>query len=235
MTNTSNPQIIVCDDEPHLREMVGEYLENKGYAVRKAGNGEEMLKLADRSQPDLILLDVTMPGMDGLSALRQLRTQYQVPVIMLTAAAETVDRIVGLEMGADDYLGKPVDLRELEARVKSVLRRTTTPTDDVPSTSSSKIGFGKCTLDLEKAALFDESGNEVDITAMEFSLLKVFAANSGRVLNRDQLLEQAHDRNWDPFDRSVDLRISRLRKKIETNPTKPEIIRTVRGLGYIFG
>lgn len=235
MANEMTTQIIVCDDEPHLREMVSEYLEDRGYSVRKAANGEDLLRLADRSKPDLILLDITMPGMDGLTALRQLRAQHQVPVIMLTAAAETVDRIVGLEMGADDYLGKPVDLRELEARVKSVLRRSAQLPEVADTNLDNKVTFGKSTLDLEKAALFDVAGNEVDITAMEFSLLKVFAANPGRVLNRDQLLEQAHDRGWDPFDRSIDLRISRLRKKLEFNPAKPEIIRTVRGMGYIFG
>ncbi|MEM6826462.1 MAG: response regulator [Pseudomonadota bacterium] len=235
MTAAAASQIIICDDEPHLREMVAEYLEQRGFAVRKAANGEDLLKLVERSAPDLVLLDISMPGMDGLTTLRRLRTTDKVPVIMLTAAAETVDRIVGLEMGADDYLGKPVDLRELEARVKSVLRRSDKHADADDKVPDQKVSFGKCTLDLSKATLFDHSGEEVAITAMEFSLLKVFATNPGQVLNRDQLLERAHDRSWDPYDRSIDLRISRLRKKIESNPGKPEVIRTVRGLGYIFG
>lgn len=235
MTTEVQKQIIVCDDEPDLREMIAEYLESRNYAVRTASNGEDLLKVAERTAPDLILLDINMPGMDGLSALRALRASTSVPVIMLTAAAETVDRIVGLEMGADDYLGKPVDLRELEARVKTVLRRAKAPAGTDAESADGKVAFGQCTLDLNKAALFGGDEQEIAITAMEFNLLKVFAKNPGRVLNRDQLLEQAHDRSWDPFDRSIDLRISRLRKKIEINPAKPEIIRTVRGMGYIFG
>lgn len=235
MTTDVQKQIIVCDDEPDLREMIAEYLESRNYAVRTASNGEDLLKVAERTAPDLILLDINMPGMDGLSALRALRASTSVPVIMLTAAAETVDRIVGLEMGADDYLGKPVDLRELEARVKTVLRRAQAPSATDADSANGKVAFGQCTLDLNKAALFGGDEQEIAITAMEFNLLKVFAKNPGRVLNRDQLLEQAHDRSWDPFDRSIDLRISRLRKKIEINPAKPEIIRTVRGMGYIFG
>jgi len=185
----------------------------------------------------VILLDINMPGEDGLSALRSLRTDNDVPVIMLTATAEVVDRIVGLEMGADDYLGKPVDLRELEARLKTVLRRAATPAEAPVQEEGAKgkIQFGPCVLDLEAALLFGPDGEEISITAMEFSLLRVFANNKGRVLNRDQLLEQAHDRDWDPFDRSIDIRISRLRRKIEPNAQKPEVIRTVRGIGYIFG
>ncbi|MCG8441354.1 MAG: winged helix-turn-helix domain-containing protein, partial [Caulobacterales bacterium] len=146
-----------------------------------------------------------------------------------------VDRILGLEMGADDYLGKPVDLRELEARLKTVLRRRSGPAAEPATAGGGRIAFGACELDLDAATLFAADGAEIAITAMEFSLLKVFAENRGRVLTRDQLLEQAHDRSWDPFDRSIDIRISRLRRKIEANASKPELIRTVRGVGYIFG
>ncbi|MCL4162050.1 UNVERIFIED_CONTAM: hypothetical protein GTU68_036422 [Idotea baltica] len=188
--------------------------------------------------PDLVILDVNMPGEDGLSALRGLRSETDLPVVMLTAAGETIDKIVGLEMGADDYLGKPVDLRELEARIKAVLRRKSSSTREGSSAKSAETGasvmFGEHRLDLEGAKLFDPAGAEMPLTAMEFRLLKLFAENKGRVLNRDQILEQAHDRSWDPFDRSIDIRISRLRRKIEINPQKPAIIRTVRGLGYIF-
>lgn len=235
MSAEPKAQILVCDDEPHLREMVSDYLEERGYGVRKVANGDELLRVIERSKPDLILLDITMPGTDGLTALRMMRVQHDVPVIMLTASAEIIDRVVGLEMGADDYLGKPVDLRELEARVKSVLRRLRSEPSKGTVDHNTKVEFGRCVLDLKSAKLFDQDGKEIDITAMEFALLKVFSANRGRVLNRDQLLEQAHDRGWEPFDRSIDLRISRLRRKIEANPSKPEIIRTVRGMGYIFG
>ncbi len=172
------------------------------------------------------------------SILRRLRADRDVAVIMLTAAGEVVDKIVGLEMGADDYLAKPVDLRELEARLKAVLRRSapepklgTLP--EGPGVAD-MIGFNGFKLDLVGAKLLDDNDQEIALTAMEFRLLRVFVENRGRVLNRDQLLELAHDRGWDPFDRSIDIRISRLRRKIEKNPAKPEMLRTVRGIGYVF-
>ncbi|MBO6510910.1 MAG: response regulator [Roseibium sp.] len=236
-TSPSPQQILVCDDEPHLREMVAEYLTERGYCVSEAENANVMNDLLEKTQPALIILDVNMPGTDGLTALRNLRTTSTVPVIMLTAASEVVDRIVGLEMGADDYVGKPVDLRELEARIKAALRRQSFVETESEQRDrlNGTVPFGPCRLDIDGAKLFGVDGNEIAITAMEFSLLRVFAENRGRVLNRDQLLEQAHDKGWEPFDRSIDLRISRLRRKIEPNPTKPETIRTVRGIGYVFG
>jgi DNA-binding response OmpR family regulator len=233
---SSKPRILICDDEPHLREMVSEYLSERGYQTVET---EDALTLSDMMQNepvDLVILDINMPGEDGLTALRKLREISTVPVIMLTAASEVIDRVVGLEMGADDYLGKPVDLRELEARIKAALRRSHAGGDS-PS-QRKNIGnlqqVGVCKLDLDGARLFNADENEIPMTAMEFSLLKVFCENRGRTLNRDQLLEQAHDRGWEPFDRSIDLRISRLRRKIEQNPTKPKSIRTVRGIGYVF-
>lgn len=229
-------QVLVCDDEPHLREMVAEYLGERGYCVIEAANGLELKASLQSDEPDLIILDVNMPGMDGLTVLRELRVNSNVPVIMLTGASEVIDRVVGLEMGADDYVGKPVDLRELEARIKATLRRQTVVAveQDTKSRLNGTIPFGTCRLDLDAAKLFGADDDEIALTAMEFSLLRVFAENRGRVLNRDQLLEQAHDRGWEPFDRSIDLRISRLRRKIEVNPVKPETIRTVRGIGYVF-
>jgi len=230
-------RILICDDEEHLREMVGEYLIERGYEIVEARDATTMHRAMACAPADLIILDINMPGQDGLTALRELRNTSNVPVIMLTAAAEVIDRVVGLEMGADDYLGKPVDLRELEARIKAALRRRAKtpekPKGKVPATGT--VPFGPCSLDIDAAKLFDGDGNEIAITAMEFDLLRVFESNRGRVLNRNQLLEQAHDKGWEPFDRSIDLRISRIRKKVEPNPTKPELIRTVRGLGYIFG
>ncbi len=234
MTEAAN--IVVCDDERDLREMLQEYLQKRGYAVTLAGNAEQLRRVLDETAPDLLLLDINMPGEDGLSVLRGLRAKSDLPVVMLTAAGETIDKIVGLEMGADDYLGKPVDLRELEARIKAVLRRRAAPAAaPVSAANGTKTArFGDFTLDLEAAKLFADDGEEVAITAMEFRLLKLFAENRSRVLNRDQILEQAHDRSWDPFDRSIDIRISRLRRKIEKNPQKPSVIRTVRGIGYVF-
>lgn len=230
-------RILICDDEDHLREMVGEYLIERGNDVVEARDADSMREAMGCYSIDLVILDINMPGKDGLTALRELRNTNNVPVIMLTAASEVIDRVVGLEMGADDYLGKPVDLRELEARIKAALRRRAKTPDrqkDAPRATGT-VAFGACSLDIGAAKLFDGNGKEIAITAMEFDLLRVFQDNRGRVLNRNQLLEQAHDKGWEPFDRSIDLRISRIRKKVEANPTKPELIRTVRGLGYIFG
>lgn len=237
MADTSG-HIVVCDDEPDIRETVGEYLELQGYRVSPVDGGPALRELVDKEKIDVVILDIMMPGEDGLSLARFLRERGDTAIIMLTASGETVDRIIGLEMGADDYLAKPVDLRELLARIKAVLRRTTAPAPtagSAPATASaSVVQFGACSLDIDQHKLFAADGEEIAITAMEFNLLKVFADHSGRVLNRDQLLEMAHDRDWDPFDRSIDIRISRLRKKIEQDPAKPQVIKTVRGVGYIF-
>lgn len=233
---TSSATILICDDERDVREMLQEYLSKRGFDILPAANSDELRAVLARAQVDLILLDINMPGEDGLTTLRSLRTSNQVPVVMLTAAGEVIDKIVGLEMGADDYLAKPVDLRELEARIKAVLRRKfepaapSAPAGEAPATAP----FGDFTLDLTAAKLRRDDGEEVPLTAMEFNLLSLFARNRGRVLNRDQILEQAHDRSWDPFDRSIDIRISRLRRKIEPNPQKPRIIKTVRGIGYVY-
>lgn len=232
-------RVLICDDEPVLRQMVRDYLDGRGFVVAEADGAEDMRRKIGVEPPDVIVLDINMPGEDGLTALRTLRGGSDIPVIMLTAADDVIDRVVGLEMGADDYLGKPVDLRELEARIKAALRRRPSGASakiaNTPRSTESMVPFGPCMLDLNGARLIDAEGQEVYITAMEFNLLRVFAENRGRVLNRDQLLDQAHDKSWEPFDRSIDLRISRIRRKIELNPSKPEVIRTVRGIGYVFG
>ena len=233
--DSSNAHILVCDDKLDVREMLQEYLGKRGFKVSAASGGEELRAILSVSDVDVMIMDINMPKEDGLSILRSLRPENMTPVIMLTAAGDVVDRIIGLEMGADDYLGKPVDLRELEARIKSILRRNAAAT----ARQSEKVDgkgavFGDYILDTDAAKLLDRDGNEVTLTAMEYSLLKLFAENKGRVLNRDQILEKAHDRSWDPFDRSIDIRISRLRRKLEPNPEKPEIIKTVRGIGYLY-
>ena len=229
----SQYHLLICDDELDVREMVHEYLCKRGFNVSKASSSDELRAVLASDQIDLIILDINMPREDGLTTLRSLRIEDQTPVVMLTAAGEVVDRIIGLEMGADDYLGKPVDLRELEARIKAVLRRKAADS----GSKEEKPGmarFGDFVLDIEAAKMRDTDGAEIPLTAMEFNLLKAFAENKGRVLNRDQILEKAHDRSWDPFDRSIDIRISRLRRKIERNPEKPSIIKTVRGIGYVY-
>jgi len=238
----SGETVVVCDDEADLRETVGEYLEKRGYGVRLAADGAALLTLlGDGPPPGVVLLDVRMPGESGLEILSALPPDRAFAVIMVSAAGEVIDRVMGLRLGADDYVTKPVDLRELEARIEATLRhrkrvagRSGPRSDDGAGGDAEVVRFAGLALDLGGASLATADGADVPLTAMEFNLLKVFAEHRGRVLNRDQLLELAHDRSWDPFDRSIDIRISRLRRKIEPNPARPTIIRTVRGLGYIF-
>lgn len=229
--------LLVVDDEPELAEILVEYFSGQGFDVRSAGNATEARAALNVAVPQLAILDIRMPGEDGLSLARWIKQQHSATgIIMLTTAADVVDRIVGLEMGADDYMPKPFELRELLARVKSVLRRLAekNPLPEAPASKSERVRFGRCELDLEARMLLDAQGESTALTAMEFDLLKVFAANAGRVLNRDQLMELAHHKGWDVYDRSIDLRIMRLRRKIEPDPEKPEVIKTVRGVGYMF-
>jgi two-component system, OmpR family, response regulator len=231
------PRILAVDDEPELLAMLGEYLTRQGYTVATAEDGVTMRRLLGEQAFDLVLLDINLPGEDGLSLARYLRERHSVGIIMLTAASDVVDRIVGLEMGADDYLTKPFDPRELLARIKSVLRRAAVPAAELEEepVHGNRVRFGRCLLDLESHRLFDhESGEEVPLTSMEFDLLKAFAERPNRVLTRDQLLDLAHNRDWEPFDRSIDIRITRIRRKIEPDPAKPQTIKTVRGAGYMF-
>jgi DNA-binding response OmpR family regulator len=226
-------QILVVDDDPDLRWMVEKYLSKHEFAVTLAEDGEKMRAALERQSFDLAILDINLPGEDGLSLARYLRSNYQIGIIMLSAAAEVFDRIVGLEMGADDYVTKPFEPRELLARVKSVLRRVQGEVERAAETST-RVRFGEYMLDLEAHQLLDKNDQAVALTSMEFDLLKAFAENPNKVLDRDQLLSLSHNRDWDPFDRSIDIRITRLRRKIEVEPSRPQIIKTVRGAGYIF-
>ncbi len=230
---TERASLLVVDDEPEICEILLEYFTQQGFAVHSAGNADQARQLMTSNTPDLVILDIRMPGEDGLSLARWLRDAHQnTGIIMLTTAADVVDRIVGLEIGADDYVAKPFDLRELLARVKSVIRRQqqTSPSN----APNGRIRVGTCELDLGMHKLFDASGDEMPLTAMEFDLLRVFTENPNRALNRDQIMELAHHRDWDVYDRSIDLRIMRLRRKIERNPEKPDTIKTVRGVGYMY-
>jgi DNA-binding response OmpR family regulator len=237
---TQSPHIIIVDDEAPAREMVGEYLKMHGFTVTLCDGGKSLRGAIDTNVPDLVVLDLNMPEEDGLSIIRDLKSRTNVPVIMLTATASPIDRVVGLELGADDYIAKPCELRELMARIRSVLRRSAPARAAAPEAASAKaakeqlVRFGTKWLDLEAQALRDEEGNEHPLTASEFSLLKVFAANPKRVLSRERLLELANARDAEAFDRAVDLRIMRIRRKIEIDPTKPAVIRTIRGGGYLF-
>ena len=227
------PQILICDDEPQIPVMVGDYLTPRGYRCVAVNSVEELLSALESMTPDLIILDVRMPDQDGYVGLRKLREICKAPVIFMSALSDPIDRVIGLEIGADDFIVKPVDLRELDARIKAVLRRGNQPAATSPA-ATRRVSVGTCMLDLDAAMLFGKDGRPIEMTAMEFALLSVFVRNTGRVLTRDQLLEQAHNRPWDPFDRSIDLRISRLRRKIEEDPANPAVIRTIRGLGYVF-
>lgn len=227
--------IAVVDDEPDIRDTLADYLSLKGYRVTPIDGGPALRDLVARSSFDLVLLDINMPGEDGLSLARFLREQHDIAIIFLTAAGETVDRIVGLEVGADDYVAKPFDLRELHARIKAVLRRLDgSRLKAAQPLETERVAFGVCTLDLQQHKLFDPGGTEIPITAMEFDLLRVFAGNPGKVLSRDRILDLAHNRDWDPYDRSIDIRVARLRRKIEPDAQNPGVIVTVRGAGYMF-
>ena len=226
-------RILVVDDDSDVRWMVSKYLGERGFVVDAVSDGEAMHERFASSSYDVVILDISMPGDDGLTLARYLRAHHDVGIIMLTAAAEVIDRIIGLEMGADDYMTKPFEPRELLARVKSVARRVSAVAPK-SSDESGGIQFGECLLNLDTHRLYDANGEEVAITTMEFDLLKAFAENPDKVLNRDQLLNLAHNRDWDPYDRSIDIRIARLRRKIEQDPSKPRVIKTIRGAGYVF-
>ena len=229
--------IVVVDDEPDLRETVAEYLTLHGYRVSPASGGTEMRRVIESDPADLVLLDINMPGEDGLSLARYLREHHKLGIMMLTAAGTVIDRIVGLEMGADDYVAKPVDLRELLARIKSVLRRIAVPAAAEPAAAAldpDMVPFGRCFLNLASHRLLEPDGTDVPLTSMEFDLLQAFAKHPNRVLTRDQLLDLAHNKDWEPFDRSIDIRIARIRRKVEADPAKPQAIKTIRGSGYMF-
>lgn len=227
--------IVVVDDEAPAREMVGEYLRLHGFEVTLCDGGSSLRKCIAKQVPDLIVLDLNMPEEDGLSIVRAVKKSTDVPIIMLTATASAIDRVVGLELGADDYLAKPCELRELLARIRSVLRRRSTPPADSPARSQpTSIRFGTKWLDVDAQVLRDENGNEHPLASSEFALLKAFAQNPKRVLSRERLLDLAEARDREAFDRAIDVRITRIRRKIEPDPAHPSVIRTVRGAGYLF-
>ena len=248
MTATG-PHIAVVDDEADARAMVGEYLRLHGFDVALCEGGRALRAHLQIRTPDLIVLDLNMPEEDGLSIVRDLKARSPIPIIMLTATASPIDRVVGLELGADDYLPKPCELRELVARVRSVLRRAqVAPPSHVPppvqapatapagesAAASRTIRFGTKWLELDALRLRDDAGVEQPLTRSEFDLLKAFADHPKRALSRERLLDLADARDPEAFDRAIDVRINRIRKKVEPDPANPRYIRTVRGLGYIF-
>jgi two-component system phosphate regulon response regulator OmpR len=224
-------RVLVVDDDPAIREMLADYLGDHGYAVAQAASGEAMRAEMERARPAVVLLDIGLPGEDGLTLARFLREHYEVGIIMVTGASDVVDRVAGLEVGADDYIAKPFDPRELRARLKSVLRRLEKKSSSKPD---GRVSMGSCLLDLKARTLNDARGRDIPITSMEFDLLKALLEHPNQVLSRDQLLSMTRSREWEPFDRSIDIRITRLRRKLEDDPARPRVIKTVRGAGYMY-
>ena len=231
-SRTEDLQLLVVDDDPGIRELLGIYLGKEGFRVAAVEDGKSMDAWLAENTADLVILDLMLPGEDGLSLARRLRSDHKLPILMISARGDEIDRIVGLEVGADDYLPKPFNPRELLARIRAVLRRNS-PIDDSDDDIAGEHTFGPFRLEPEMRVLYRDT-SEVDLSRAEFELLQVLVDHPNRVLSRDFIMEclVGHDR--DPFDRSIDVRVTRLRHKIEEDPSKPQFVRTVWGIGYQF-
>ena len=232
---SGSTHVLVVDDEPAIVEVLQRYLSAQGFKVSTAENGAAVRRVIGKESVDLVLLDLGLPGEDGLALMRWLRETSSVAVIVVSGRGEQVDRIVGLEVGADDYVTKPFDLRELAARIRSVLRRTlaSTPVRNSSAQSFDIARFKGWTLDFAARRLDSPDGKAVDLTAGEFDLLAALVKCPGRVLSRDELLAATRNREAGPFDRTIDVQVGRLRRKIESDPQRPELIKSVRGAGYL--
>lgn len=233
--------VLTVDDDQDLQVVIRHYLEQEGYQILTATNGAEMLAKLETATPDIILLDLILPDNDGLSLLSQIRTKSKAAVIVVSGKDETADRIVGLEMGADDYLTKPFEMRELSARIKAVLRRTNNtepaPANDKSETvmqKAQRIIFQGWVLDRRQYQLFDEEGKTADLTSGEFRLLEALVLAPNRVLSREHLFELTRQGEFEAYDRAIDIQIARIRKKLDDDPRDPQLIKTVRGVGYMF-
>lgn len=226
-------KILIVDDDRDIRSLLAEYLDQNGYSAVMAADGTAMWTALQEHQFELIVLDLNLPGDDGLTLCRNLRSKSSVPVIMLTARGEPLDRILGLEMGADDYLPKPFEPRELLARIRSVLRRTQNNSLSSNNEGLQKLKFAGWVLDMTARHLISPDGMVVSLSGAEYRMLTIFLEHPNRVLNRDQLLNMTHGRDADPFDRSIDIQISRLRQKLREDARSPQIIKTVRNGGYV--
>jgi two-component system, OmpR family, phosphate regulon response regulator OmpR len=234
MNSPERYRILVVDDDARLRGLLDRYLDEQGFAVKGVADAAQMDRALNREHFDLIVLDLMLPGEDGLSICRRLRAaQNALPIIMLTARGDEVDRIVGLEIGADDYLPKPFNPRELVARIHAVLRRRPKTLPGAPGEEDEVISFGKVCVDLAARSM-TRDGADVQLTTGEFALLKVLLQHARQPLSRDKLMEMARGREYDAFDRSIDVQMSRLRKLIEDDPAKPRYLQTVWGFGYVF-
>lgn len=232
---TESRHILIVDDDREIRTLLGDYLQKNGYRATAVGDGKAMRRALEQSHFDLIVLDLMLPGEDGLKLTRELRTHSQIPIIMLTALGEEIDRVVGLEVGADDYLSKPFSPRELVGRIKAILRRTAHMPRDPAQSTATTYRFGDWKLDTTARALLHADGSEHSLSGAEFRLLAILLAHPTRVLSRSQLMELLRGRDIDPFDRSVDVRISRLRQVLRDDARSPKIIKTIYGEGYVMG
>ena len=234
-TMNDHPHLLIVDDDREIRTLLSQYLDKHDFRTTAVGDGREMRRIMERSHVDLVVLDLMLPGEDGLSLCREIRSRSQLPVIMLTARGEDVDRIVGLELGADDYVPKPFNPRELLGRIRAVLRRAAhAPRDPSPETVRCFL-FNGWRLDTTSRTLTDSAGKEVALSGAEYRLLAVLLGSSNRVLTRAQLTELLRGREADPFDRSIDVRVSRLRQILGDDARAPQIIKTVYGEGYVIG
>jgi two-component system, OmpR family, response regulator len=230
---TATDTILIVDDDPRILRLIGHYLRQEGYSVHAAACAHEAREQLSTAPPALIILDVGLPDGDGFTLTREIRLHWDIPIIMLTGKNQTVDKVVGLELGADDYMTKPFEERELLARIRGILRRSRTPAHS-PSPATGGIAvFGEgWRLDLTRHELFSATGENVYLTSQEFRLLEAFVRCPNRVLSRDALMDRIAGRDWNPLDRSIDVLIAKLRKKLENNPTQPSLIKTIRGAGY---
>ncbi|TXH80496.1 MAG: response regulator [Rhizobium sp.] len=227
--------LLIVDDDPRIRQMLTRYFEDEGYCVSSASDGMEMRARLRQQSFDAILLDLVLPGgADGLDLAREIRATSDVPIMMLTGRDDVVDRIVGLEIGADDYIAKPFHLREVHARLKSILRRRQAPVRNAEPSAEDIIRFEGWGLNISRRQLLDPEGRDVGLTTGEFEMLTALVRNAGRVLTREVLMDLTRGRDLEAFDRTIDAQIVRLRRKIETDPKKPQFIKAVRGVGYVF-
>lgn len=231
---TKQDHILVVDDDAEIRGLLGEYLQKQGYRATAVADGKALRAAMERSRPDVIVLDLMLPGEDGLALCRDLRARSEIPIIMLTARGEETDRIVGLEMGADDYLAKPFNPRELLARIKSVLRRARSLPDNLKPEKAGRYQFAGWTLDIATRNLTAPDGIVVPLSGTELRLLRIFLDHPNRVLTRDQLIDLMLSRDAAPFDRAIDVQVSRLRHRLREDAKDPAIVKTVRGQGYVF-
>jgi DNA-binding response OmpR family regulator len=238
MGGDSSVRILIVDDDEKIRLLLRRCFEGEGFHVTEASRGADVVPALAAAEFNLVTLDLTLPDMDGLSVARAIRERSRVPIIMVTGKGDMIDRVIGLEVGADDYISKPFHLREVLARVRAVLRRTAGEPGPAPEAKSAParpcLHFDRWTLDVDQRELREASGQVSPLTTAEFSLLEIFVGHAHRVLTRDQIMDLLKGHEWSPLDRSIDNLVARLRKKIELSPDDPTLVKTVRGLGYVF-